>query len=490
MKGKFGVIALAAVLLACIGCVDRNKQAQAKKTQELVTNPVRPVTVEPVEFRTVNDTLNVTGEVTTSQDSQIGAKRSGRITAVYVKDGDAVKAGQLLATLDNSDIQNQLQQALAAESGAEAQLAQAKLNAAVGPAKSNASVAAAEAGLRSAKAALKKAQEGARKEEKVQADWQVKSAKTNLDTAQKDLDRKKALVDQGALAKSQLDLAQNNYMSALTAYNAALQNQLLKEPRQEDLTVAQEAVRSAEENLKQAKAAKELDPLLSDQVVSAKAQVETARAQVNIAKQALEDTRIVAPYDGRVAGKPIDTGTVISPGQQIVRLIGATGLYFEGNVPESQVAEVQSGKTVTVKIDALPGRTFDGIVAAVSPVSEALGRSFQARIQINGDLTGVKPGMFASGDIVLKSIPGAMVVPVGAVVQRDSKNVVFIVEGGKAHQVEVQVGLTQGSYQQVTGLVNGQQVVIRGQEDLVDGTPVTTTAAAQTVADARMESGG
>ena len=96
-----------------------------------------------VETKTVNQILNVTGEVTTSQDSQIGAKRAGRITSVLVNDGDAVKSGQLLATMDNSDIQNQIQQAYAALSGAQAQLSQAKLNAAIGPTKTAAAVSSA-----------------------------------------------------------------------------------------------------------------------------------------------------------------------------------------------------------------------------------------------------------------------------------------------------------------------------------------------------------
>jgi HlyD family secretion protein len=490
MKARFGWIALAAIVLAMSGCVDRGKQAQAKKTQELISSPVRPVTVEPVQIKSVSQTLSVTGEVTTSQDTQVGSKRSGRLSAVLVNDGDTVKAGQLLATLDNSDIQNQLAQALAAMSGAQAQYSQARLNAAIGPSKTSASIASAQAQLRSAQAALKKAQAGARPEERIQVDWQVKSAKSNLDTAQKDLERKKALVAQGALAKSELDVSQNAYMAALTSYNAALQTQALTKEgtRSEDLMVAQEGVRSAEGALAQAKAAKQLDPLLSDAVVTAKAQVDTAQAQINIAKQALADTQIRAPFDGRIAGKPMQPGTVVSPGQGIVRLIGSTGLYFEGDVPESAVESVQPGKTTSVKIDALPGRTFVGYVVNVSPVSQDLGRLFQARIQINGDLSGVKPGMFAAGDILLKSIPNAMVVPASAVVQRDGKNVVFIVDGNKAHQVEVQTGLKDGADIQVQGLVAGQQVVVRGMEDLVDGTPVQ--AQPQTVADARVVGGG
>lgn len=490
MKVKYGWITLAAIVLASTGCVDRAKQAQAQKTQQLIENPVRPVTIEPVQFKTVSQTLPVTGEVTTSQDAQVGSKTSGRLVSVYVNDGDTVKAGQLIASLDNTAIQNQLQQAMAAMTGAQAQYAQARLNAAIGPAKTSASLATAIANLKSAQAALKKAEAGARPEERIQVDWQVKSAKTNLDTAQKDLERKKDLVNQGALAKSELDLAQNAYMSALTQYNASLQNQVMTKEgtRSEDLMVAQEAVRSAEGAVANAKAAKALDPLLSDQVTTAKAQMETAQAQINIAKQALADTEIRAPFDGRIAGKPIQPGTVVSSGQGIVRIIGSTGLYFEGDVPESAVDQVQPGKTTSVKIDALPGRTFVGYVVNVSPVSQDLGRLFQARIQINGDLSGVKPGMFASGEILLKSIPNATVIPSSAVVQRDGKSVVFIVDGNKAHQVPVTTGLSQDNYIQVQGLVAGQQVVVRGMEDLVDGTPVQ--AQPQTVADARMAGRG
>ncbi len=492
MKAKFGWIALATIVLASSGCVDRAKQAQAQKTQQLIENPVRPVTVEPVQFKTVSQTLSITGDVTTSQDTQIGSKTSGRLASVYVNDGDTVKVGQLLATLDNTSIQNQLQQALAAMSGAQAQYAQARLNAVVGPAKTSATIQSAEAQLRSAQAALRKAVSGARPEERAQIDAQVKTAKTNLDTAQKDLARKKDLVAQGALAQAELDLSQNAYMAALSQYNIALQNRVMTKEgtRSEDLMVAQEAVRSAQGTLAQAKAAKQLDPLLSDQVLTAKAQVDTAQAQINIAKQALADTQIRAPYDGRIAGKPVQAGTVVTPGQGIVRLIGSTGLYFEGDVPESAVDSVRPGKTTSVKIDALPGRTFVGYVVNVSPVSQNLGRLFQARIQINGDLSGVKPGMFASGDILLKSVPNATVVPSSAVVQRDGKSVVFIVDGNKAHQVAVTTGLSQENYIQVQGLVAGQQVVIRGMEDLVDGTPVQAQPQTVAVSNARKVGGG
>lgn len=486
MKPKFAVLGLAALMLASVGCVDRAKQQQAAQTEKLISNPTKPVTVQPVAYKTVSETLSVTGEVTTSEDTQIGAKRSGRLVAVYVRDGDPVKAGQVLASIDASDIQSQVQQALAALNGAHAQLAQARINAAVTPSKSSAAVAAAQAQLRSAKAQLKKAQAGARPEERIQVDWQVRSAKTNMDTAQADYDRTQKLVNEGALAKSRLDQSQNALMAAQTQYNAALQSQALiqKGTRSEDLLVAQEAVRSAQEAVRQAQANQRLDAVTTTQVQTAQAQVQTAQAQVAIARQALADTTIVAPFSGRVAGKPAQPGTVVAPGQTIVRLIGSSGLYFEGDVPESAITQVQPGKTATVRIEALPGKSFTGKVLAISPVGQDIGRVFRVRVGVAGDLSSVRPGMFASGDILLRSTAGT-VVPASAVVQRDGKSVVFVSEGNKAKQIDVKVGLRQGNDVQVTGLTNGQMVIVRGQEDLVEGSQIEV--APQQVA---MRSGG
>lgn len=491
MNLKFGGVALAVLALASVGCVDRGRQAQAKKTTELVSNPTRPVSTQPIQFKTVSETLAITGQVTTSEDTMIGAKRSGRLVSVAVRDGDAVKAGQVIATLDASDAQAQMRQALAALSGAQSQLAQAKINAAIAPSKSSAAVASAQAQLRSAKAQLKKAQAGARPQERIQVDWQVKSAKTNMDTAQAEYDRTQKLVAQGAIAASRLDQAQNALMAAQTQYNAALQNQaLIKQgTRSEDLMVAQEAVRAAQEAVRQAQANKQLDAIMTTQVMTAQAQVQAAQSQLDIARQALSDTMIRAPFSGRVAGKPMQPGTVVSPGQTIVRLIGSSGLYFEGDVPESQVSIVQPGKAATVKIDALPSQTFTGKVLALSPVGQDVGRQFRARVQINGDLSAVRPGMFASGDILIRSVSG-IVVPASAVVQRDGKPVVFVVDGKKARQVAVTVGLRQGNDVQVTGLVNGQMIVVRGQEDLVDGSAVEVESVPQQVADARPRRSG
>jgi HlyD family secretion protein len=469
----------AVIALAMTGCVDRQAQKQAQKTQELVNNPTRAVSVQPAKTQALVEYLNITGSVTTSEDTSVGPKQTGKLVAVYVRDGDNVSAGQLIATQDTSQLNAQLRSALAGMASAQSQLSAARSNAAISPSRTASAVRQAEAQLRSARAQLKKAQQGARAEERTQAEWQVRAAKSNLDTAQKELDRVTRLVNEGAFARQRLDEAQNAYNAALTQYNSALQSQLVltRGNRPEDISVAQEAVRQAEEALQTAKTNKRLDITLDDQVRTAQAQVQSAQAQVDIARQAIEDAQIRAPFAGKVNGRPMQPGAIVSPGAAVARIIGSGGVYFEGEVPEANISRVKIGDPVAVSVTALPGRTFAGVVAAVSPQAQEIGRFFNVRIQLSGETAEVRPGMFASGQVRLRTIPNATVVPASSVVERGGRSVVFLAQDGKAKQVVVTVGMRQENVVQVTGINSGDPVIIRGQEALEEGSLIQVQSA-------------
>ena len=257
------------------GCVNREAQKQAKQTEQIVSDPVLSVSTTPVQAQNIDDTLEIVGQVTASEDAQVGPKQGGKIIAVYVKDGDKVTAGQILASQDLTSLNAQLSQALAGQASAQSQLSQALSNAHIGPQKSTSAIAAATAQLGSAKAALAKALAGARTEEKVQAEQSVKSAQSNLDVAKKELDRQQMLFAEGAGTKQTLDRAQNAYDLAQTAYNAAVQAQLImaNQTRPEDLEQAREAVSAAQANLNTAKEQKKLDILYTQQVQAAQAPI-------------------------------------------------------------------------------------------------------------------------------------------------------------------------------------------------------------------------
>lgn len=483
MRKNWGIALLALVMVSSAGCVNRAKQDQAKRTQDIVSDPSIAVELQTAKTQSLTETLQVTGEVTTSQDSQVGAKRSGRIVQVYVKDGQPVSAGQLIASMDTTDLRAQLSQALANLSSARSQLTQAQTSASVAPSRSAAAVKQAEAQLRSAKAQLQKAQAGARQEEREQAEWQVRQAKSNLQTAEKELDRTRNLVEQGAVPRARLDTAQNAYNSALAQYNSALEGQRLIErgTRSEDLSVAQEAVRQAEQALLSAKAQQRLDTNLDEQVQSARAAVQSAQAQVDIANQALADAEIRAPFAGKIAGNPVQAGTVVSPGQPIVRMIGAGGMYFEGEVPENAINQLEIGSPVSVTVSALPNRNFMGQVAAVAAQAESVGRLFKVRVTLETGIETVRPGMFAEGRVQLQTVPNATVVPIASVVTRGGQKVVFTLTGTGAQQkakaLPVTTGIQVGDLIQVNGLEPGQQIVVQGQDTLIDGSTVTVKPA-------------
>ena len=485
---RLGLMSVVALMLVSAGCVNRAAQDQAKKTEQIVSDPTISVSAQPVAFQTITETLDITGEVSTSADVQIGAKNSGKIVSVFVKDGDPVSAGQTIAMQDTTSLNAQLSQALSSVQSAVAnqqtlfaQLSQAVQTARVQPTKSAAAVRQAEAGLRSAKAQLAKAQAGARTEERVQAEWTVRQAKSSLDKAQKDLDRYTALVAQGAVARTQLETAQNDYNKALASYNAALQQQLTlaNGNRPEDIEVAREAVRQAEENLRSAKAQQSLDINLNQAVSAARAavsasqaQIQSAQSQVTIARQAISDSIIKAPFAGKISGNPVQAGTVVGPGTPVARLVGKMGSYFEGEIPETSIGRINVGSMVAIKVSALPGMTFSGTVKAISPASESVGRLYKARIAFNGDTSALRPGMYATGSVNVRTVPNASTVPATAIVKRDGKDVVFVVDGQKAKLVFVKTGLRTDGVIQVDGVTTGQRVIVAGQNSLDDGAKI------------------
>jgi RND family efflux transporter MFP subunit len=472
---KIGLFATAiAFALGLSGCVDRKGQDAAKKTSEIVNNPVREVSVSQVKIEDIQELLQVNGEIVTSDDAQISAQIAGKIRAIYVKEGDTVSQGQVIATMDSENLQNQANQARATLASASAQLAQAGANARLTPTRSSATVRQAEAALRSAKSQLQKSLNGARPEEREQAENNMNAAKSNFETAKKNLDRVRKLVKEGALAESQLDTALNTYESTMAQYENSVQALKLinNSVRPEDIQTAREQVRQAEQALESAKSSKKLDVVLLDQVGAARAQVNSARAQLDVAEKNLRDATIKAPFAGRIYGRPLQTGVVVSSGAPIARLVGGSGVYFEGQAPSDKVGQIEQGTTVSISVDAMPGKSFAGKVVAVSPQGDNVGRLFNVRIQFDQLSSAVKPGMFANGSVVLNNVKGAMMVSEESVISRDGTKYVMTANGNKAKKVIVTTGLKKGSMIEVKGISSATQIISKGQGALVDGSDI------------------
>lgn len=475
MRLKGLEILLAAALVAGIaGCVNREAQGQAKRTKALIEDPTTPVRVMETTATSISDEMEITGQVATSSDVSIGARTSGRLVTVYIRDGDSVAAGQLIAEQETTILRAAVQQAQSQLNAAQSQLQQAISSAKIGPQRSATAVASAQAAVRSARAQLEKAKTGARDEEVKQAEAQVKSAKFNMETARKEMERQRSLFESGAVPRQRLETAENAYQGALSQYETALENLRMRQSwtRPEDIRTAEEQVRQAEEGVRSAQANQRLDVTLDQQVDTARANVRAAEANLDIARKNLSDAQIRSPFSGRVSGNPVQPGTFLAPGSPVARLIGQEGIYFEGEVPESKVAALSPGKPVRVTVDAISGRTWAGTILSISPSGEEVGRIFRVRIRLAGSIDEVKPGMFARGTVTLSTVDGATVVPAAAVLRDGDKSYVFVVEGDKAKRIDVRTGLTTNGSVQVINLPIGAKVVTDGQSQLTDGAKV------------------
>lgn len=470
-------IGLAAPVLAVLalgGCVNRAAQAQAEETKKIVTDQTVPVRVASVTSQDVPVELSLTGSLVADDDVYVSAKNPGRLTVVYVREGDSVRAGQVLARQESVDASARLRQAQAQVSAARAQWEQAKTDARVSPTKSAAAVQASESRLRQAQANLQKLLNGARVEERRQSKANLDAAKSNLDTAGKSRDRAQRLFDQGAIAKADLEAAQNQYQSALASYTAALEsyNLVLDSVRPEDIAAAREQVRQAEQQLTADRANQRLDPVLQQRVDAAQANLNAAEEAVVLARQAVNDLAIVAPASGKVSGKPLKAGSYAAPGAPILRLVGLQGVYYEADVPESDISQLKVGLPVQVTVDAVGGTVLSGSIGSVDPLASELGRLYRVRVLIRENLQSLKAGMFARGNVRLRTDEGALVIPSNAIIRDGETTTVYIVEGGKAARKEVKVTLTRGSFSVIEGLRLGDQVITEGKSAVVPGSEV------------------
>lgn len=473
------IAALIVVSVPLVGCVNREAQKTAKKTQEFLNDKTTRVTTQTPVIKEIAEELEITGSMTSSEDSPIGAQASGRVVAMYVKDGDQVVSGQVIAKLESTDLNARVRQAQAQLRTAQAAYAAAKSDSRTGPDRTSAAVKSAEARLASSRSNLQKLRKGDRPEQRRMVAAQVAAAKSGLDVAKKDLDRFRALYKDGAVSLQDVDRQENAYRQSLAQYEQALENQRMQQqgPREEDIRAAENDVRAAEQAVADVKANKRNDVQFDYRVEQAASNVQAAQEALIIAQSAVEEAVIRAPFSGRVSGKPLALGTFAGPGTPIARIVGTDGTYLEGDVPESRLSGVQEGARVEVRLDALKGVVFNGTVQAINPQGSETSRLFKVRVQLDGGDNRVKAGMFARARVQTRVVPDAMVVPLTAVQGAADESYVMVADGDKAKKVKVAVGVQRGTEIQISGIDPSSEVIIDGQVGLLDGAKIKVVKA-------------
>ncbi len=155
---------------------------------------------------------------------------------------------------------------------------------------------------------------------------------------------------------------------------------------------------------------------------------ETQRAAHDIAKLELSYTRIVAPIDGVISERLVKEGNLIQLHQTLFRIDDFDPLLGVLNVPERELMTLKPGLPVTMLVDALPRRPFEGTVARVSPVIDPATGTFRVTTEFRDDTSALKSGMFGRIEIVYDQRADALTIPREALMEEDGVATVFVVE--------------------------------------------------------------
>jgi multidrug efflux system membrane fusion protein len=262
--------------------------------------------------------------------------------------------------------------------------------------------------------------------------------------------------------------------------------QLYDGPDQGDLANFKAQATVAQLSLDRAKqlAARQFGP----QATVDTAQAAFDQAQAGIAKtEAIISQKLVrAPFDGELGVRHVEVGQFLTAGTQIVSLTDLSELYANFTVTEKDSGQLKVGQTVRVKVDAYPGRTFEGKISTIEPQIASDTRNIRVQATIANPDHILKPGMFATTTVVLPDKPPVVTIPETAVDYSLYGDSAFVIQEKKsddgktslsAVRTFVQAGnRIDGRAEILKGLTPGDRVVAVGQLKLQSGAAVTISA--------------
>jgi len=245
-------------------------------------------------------------------------KVDGRIESLAVDEGDPVKAGQVLATLDRRYFEDELR------------LARAQRD--------------------NQKAVLERLEHGSRPEEIAEAKDTLAERQAAMENARLAFQRREALMKKGSLTREEFDNALDTMREAEARYRSAQEAQRLVEigPRREDIDAARAQLRAQEASLSQA-------------------------------ERRLEDSTLIAPSAGTILTRARERGAIVAPGETVFTLTIASPVWVRTYVNEVDLGRIRPGMAVEVRTDSTPGKPYRGHVGFISPTAEFTPKTVETR---------------------------------------------------------------------------------------------------------------
>ncbi|MBI2492236.1 MAG: efflux RND transporter periplasmic adaptor subunit [Candidatus Rokubacteria bacterium] len=383
-----------------------------------------PVTLGKVERGTVTGTVVYTGSVAPFNEEDIYPRVTGRIVEMPVYPGDAVRAGQVVARLDDVELSSRVREAEAMAATSQANRAQME-----------ADLVAAQHGI-------------------VQMDKELAMVEAEVGYARGVAARSERLVASGAIARQEYE---NDRAMA-----AALEAK--REAARAKLAQAQAMEASARKKLE-----------------AGEAMVAQGRATLRTATVVRDYVTIVAPGTGYVVKRLVAPGVLVQPGTAILKIAQIDRVRLQANVGERDLASIRTGSPVTVTTTA--GLVTAARVTSVFPFVEQGGRTAVVEAVVDNAGRRLLPGQYVTMQFVTGERADALSVPRGAVARLGGTATVWVVKDGRAEPREVTAGLESPERVEIVrGLAGDERVIARGHEGLYAGARVADVGGAKPAA--------
>jgi multidrug efflux pump subunit AcrA (membrane-fusion protein) len=391
-----------AVVIALVFCSCSKKKAEVEETEHVVTVDVAPVLSSPMSLKVTADAL-----LYPLQQAAIVPKISAPVKKFYVDRGAHVRAGQLLAELENRDLAG-----AAAES---------------------------QAAFDQAEANYQTTSQGTIPEDLQKAQLDVRSAKDAMDALQKLFDNRQALYREGAIAQKDVNDAQVQLSQAKSQYETAVKH----------LETLQNVGRA--QTLKAAAAQRD----------AAKGRAESAQAQLNY-------SRITSPIDGVVTDRPIFAGEMPPNNGPIITVMDTSQVIARAHVSQDEARQLKVGDMANL-MAADGGAPIPGKVTVISPALDPASTTVEVWVQAANPTGRLKPGTSLHVEMIAQTVANALSIPQTAVLTSPSGNtsVIVVDAENKPHKKSVTLGIRDaGNVEVKEGLQSGERVVTVGAFEL------------------------
>ncbi|HYM19512.1 MAG TPA: efflux RND transporter periplasmic adaptor subunit [Candidatus Kapabacteria bacterium] len=209
------------------------------------------------------------------------------------------------------------------------------------------------------------------------------------------------------------------------------------------------------------------------QVKANEAQLKAAESQESLAKRQLSDAVIKAPFGGVVAMRYVNLGELLKSGDKIAALVDDSKMKLKINIGEMDLPSINIGDPVSIIVDALPNKSFDGKITTIADKADAA-RSYTVEVELDNPNKELKSGMFARAEIKREADRNVPTVPATAVIYNGTRTQAYVVDDkGIAHLKGIKIGVTTPDRAEIVeGLQPNDVVVSFGQSQLKDGVKV------------------